>query len=100
MDPYFMIIMKATGYFILTIAAIIVITFLVWVVKLEFSWFFGLNIFKWFNDKALKVKIWLTRSLRRTKAEIEEANEQGELDVNYPEKVKKVRKNVKLNEEI
>ena len=96
MDPYFKIIMTALGYFILTTAAIILITFLVWVVKLEFSWFFGIDLFKGLRDKQRKTKLKLVNLLIKTKKEIDNANEQSMLNV----EPKSVKKHVRLDEEI
>lgn len=85
-------ILFVTGLMILLLACIIVITFLVWVVKLEFEWFFGLSIFKWFKERSLGFKFNLLRRLKKTKDGIDAANNQGEIKIR--------KKNVKLNEDM
>lgn len=85
-------ILFVTGLMILLLACIIVITFLVWVVKLEFEWFFGLSIFKWLKERSLRFKFNLLRRLKKTKDGIDDANDQGEIKIR--------KKNVKLNEDM
>lgn len=90
MQEAYKVIMQVVGLMLLLTAAIITITFLVWVIKLEFEWFFGLNIFKWFRDGADKLKVKFASKLVPVKMEIDKANSEG--------KIKTVKKNVKLNE--
>lgn len=85
-------ILFVTGLMILLLACVIVITFLVWVVKLEFEWFFGLSIFKWFREKSLNFKFKLLKRSKKIKDGIDDANNQG--------KIKIRKKNVKLNEDM
>ncbi len=85
-------ILFVTGLMILLLACIIVITFFVWVIKLEFEWFFGLSIFKWFKERSLSFKFKLLRRLKKTKDGIDDANNQGEIKIR--------KKNVKLNEDM
>lgn len=92
MQEAYKAILSVVGLMLLLTSAIIIIAFLVWVVKLEFEWFFGLNIFKWFHDGALKFKLKLLRILKRTRDEVDDANNHGE--------IKTRRKNVKLNEDM
>lgn len=73
MDPFVMI-MKTMGYMLLILTGIICITFFVWVIKLEFDWFFGLNIFKWFEKKSVQFKVWLAKKLAKIKIGSEKAN--------------------------
>ena len=94
MDPYFKVIMMATGYFILTISAIILLTFLVWVVKLEFSWFFGLNIFESIKNFSIKVKEKFVKILVFIRGGIDKANNKGKLNV----ETKIIKKDIRLNE--
>ena len=43
-------IMKTMGLLVLLESCIVMAIFFVWVVKVEFSWFFGLDIFKWLKE--------------------------------------------------
>lgn len=85
-------VLAVTGLMMLLLTCIIVITFFVWVIKLEFEWFFGLSIFKWFKERSLGFKFNLLRKLKKTKDGIDDANNQGEIKIR--------KKNVKLNEDM
>ena len=67
------------GLMILMLAFIMIITFLAWVIKLEFDWFFGLDIFKWCKEKRLiwheKKKLKFAKKLVPIKMEIDNSNE-------------------------
>lgn len=92
MQEAYRIIMQVVGLMTLLTAAIVIITFLVWVIKLEFEWFFGLNIFKWFEEKANNLKIKFASKLVPVKIGIDNANSSG--------KIKTVKKNIRLNEDM
>lgn len=85
-------VLAVTGLMMLLLTCIIVITFFVWVIKLEFEWFFGLSIFKWFREKSLNFKFKLLKRSKKIKDGIDDANNQG--------KIKIRKKNVKLNEDM
>jgi len=92
MQEAYKVIMQVVGLMTLLTAAITIITFLVWVIKLEFEWFFGLNIFKWFGESASNLKIKFASKLVPIKMGIDRANSSG--------KIKVVKKNVRLNEDM
>ena len=74
MQEAFKYIGMVTGLFILLFASIITIVFLAWIVKLEFDWFFGIDISKKFNDFKNKGKVKFAKKLVPVKLSIDEAN--------------------------
>ena len=74
------LIVAIVGLMILMQAFIMIITFFAWVIKLEFDWFFGLDIFKWCKEKSLmwreKKKLKLAKKLVPLKMEIDKSNEE------------------------
>lgn len=46
LEQFARLIWTFTGYIVLTIACAIIITFMLWVIKIEFEWFWGIEIFK------------------------------------------------------
>ena len=52
-----------TGLFILLLAGVIIVTFFAWVVKLEFEWFFGLDITKKFKVWSDNYKVKLAKKI-------------------------------------
>lgn len=73
MDPYVMIMMTL-GYLILLLVAIIIVTFLAWVVKIEFEWFFGISIFKSIGNKAREFGNFIVVKLFKLRKEVKKAN--------------------------
>ena len=92
MQEAYKAILSVVGLMLLLSSSIIIIAFMVWVIKLEFEWFFGLSIFKWFREKSLNFKFKFLRRLKKTKDGIDDANNQGEIKIR--------KKNVKLNEDM
>ena len=81
MGPFDMILMT-TGYFIITLACIITITFLVWLVKLEFEWFFDVNIFKVFSSKIDNAKSLFKKKVNRVKLSVDKENKRERVILN------------------
>ena len=81
MGPFDMILMT-TGYFIITLACIITITFLVWLVKLEFEWFFDVNIFKVFSSKIDGAKSLFKKKVNRVKSSVDKENKRERVILN------------------
>ena len=50
------IVMRTFGVSIILLALIICLVFFVWVIKLEFDWFFDTDLFKWLENLSLKFK--------------------------------------------
>ena len=72
-------ILWALGVCTIMLSSVIVIVFLVWVVKLEFSWFFGTDIFKWFKNLGRKTKVWLVRNLIKIRNKTDKANNKKQI---------------------
>ena len=71
-------IMRVLGLCMLLLTGIIIITFFVWVIKLEFSWFFGINLFKSMREKAVNFKLWLAKKMAHTSTKIDKLNQKGQ----------------------
>ena len=81
MGPFDMILMT-TGYFIITLACIITITFLVWLVKLEFEWFFDVNIFKVFSSKIDNAKSLFKKKVNSVNSSVDKENKRERVILN------------------
>ena len=81
MQEAFRSIMGVTGLMILLTASITIIVFLVWVIKLEFEWFFGWDVFKSLKNLSSKWKIGAAKKLVPIKMSIDEANNSSFLAV-------------------
>ena len=75
-------IMKTMGLLVLLESCIVMVVFFVWVVKIEFSWFFGIDIFKKLKEVSLKMKVWFVKKLTKTSKEIDKLNNKERVILN------------------
>ena len=84
----FTVILRVLGFSLLLLALIICLLFFIWIIKLEFEWFFDTDLFKWLNDRSMKAK----SKFKSREGEVHKK-------VKFLNK-KKVKKNVVLNEDV
>ena len=75
-------IMKTMGLIVLLESCIVMAIFFVWVVKIEFSWFFGLDIFKWLKEFTRKLKVLFVKKLIRVNKDIDKLNKKEKVILN------------------
>lgn len=75
-------IMKTMGLLVLLESCIVMAVFFVWVVKVEFSWFFGLDIFKWLKEFTRKLKVLFVKKLIRVNKDIDKLNKKEKVILN------------------
>ena len=75
-------IMKTMGLLVLLESCIVMAIFFVWVVKVEFSWFFGLDIFKWLKEFTMKLKVLFVKKLIRVNKDIDKLNKKEKVILN------------------
>lgn len=75
-------IMKTMGLLVLLESCIVMVIFFVWVVKIEFSWFFGLDIFKWLKEFTRKLKVLFVKKLIRVNKDIDKLNKKEKVILN------------------
>lgn len=75
-------IMKTMGLLVLLESCIVMAIFFVWVVKIEFSWFFGLDIFKWLKEFTRKLKVSFVKKLIRVNKDIDKLNKKEKVILN------------------
>ena len=75
-------IMKTMGLLVLLESCIVMVIFFVWVVKVEFSWFFGLDIFKWLKEFTRKLKVLFVKKLIRVNKDIDKLNKKEKVILN------------------
>jgi len=75
-------IMKTMGLLVLLESCIVMAIFFVWVVKVEFSWFFGLDIFKWLKEFTRKLKVLFVKKLIRVNKDIDKLNKKEKVILN------------------
>lgn len=75
-------IMKTMGLLVLLESCIVMAVFFVWVVKIEFSWFFGLDIFKWLKEFTGKLKVLFVKKLIRVNKDIDKLNKKEKVILN------------------
>jgi hypothetical protein len=75
-------IMKTMGLLVLLESCIVMAVFFVWVVKIEFSWFFGLDIFKWLKEFTRKLKVLFVKKLIRVNKDIDKLNKKEKVILN------------------
>ena len=75
-------IMKTMGLLVLLESSIVMALFFVWVVKVEFSWFFGLDIFKWLKEFTMKLKVLFVKKLIRVNKDIDKLNKKEKVILN------------------
>lgn len=75
-------IMKTMGLLVLLESCIVMVVFFVWVVKVEFSWFFGLDIFKWLKEFTRKLKVLFVKKLIRVNKDIDKLNKKEKVILN------------------
>lgn len=75
-------IMKTMGLLVLLESCIVMTVFFVWVIKIEFSWFFGLDIFKWLKEFTRKLKVLFVKKLIRVNKDIDKLNKKEKVVLN------------------
>lgn len=75
-------IMKTMGLLVLLESCIVMAVFFVWVVKVEFSWFFGLDIFKWLKEFTRKLKVLFVKKMIRVNKDIDKLNKKEKVILN------------------
>ena len=75
-------IMKTMGLLVLLESCIVMTIFFVWVIKIEFSWFFGLDIFKWLKEFTRKLKVLFVKKLIRVNKDIDKLNKKEKVVLN------------------
>ena len=85
----FNVILKVFGLLLILLALLICLLFFIWVIKLEFEWFFETDMFKWLNDLSNKLKI----KFKKKEGDVHKT-------VKFLNNKKKIKKNIRLNEDM